>query len=168
MSLELKPDPVLARERPEDGAVVDALIEQAFGPGRLVKTAERLRETNRPLLDISFVAWCGDEAVGCVRMWPVHIGQAPAVLLGPFAVEDAWRSRGLGAELIRKACEAAGLAGHGVVLLVGDAAYFTRLGFTPVPPGQVALPGPVDGRRLLWKGLAPDALDGVQGVVRPG
>src|SRR5438105_588073 len=104
--------PPLTPERPADGPAVDGLIARAFGPGRYAKSAERLREGNRPLLDLSFVARQGGEIIGCVRMWPVRIGQTPAVLLGPFAVDPACRSQGLGAVLIRRACEAARAAGH--------------------------------------------------------
>jgi predicted N-acetyltransferase YhbS len=161
-------EPVLKAERPEDRPLVDALIDRAFGPGRFVKTAERLRERNTPRHDLSLVAWSEGEAVGCVRMWPIHVGQTPAALLGPFAVDDAWRSRGLGAQLIEEACRAAARAGLGVVLLVGDAPYFSRLGFEPAPPGRAVLPGPVDGRRVLWRALRPGALDGVEGPVRAG
>ena len=163
-----QPQPDLRAERPQDGARVGVLVEQAFGPGRLAKAAERLRETNEPLLDISLVAWAGETAVGCVRMWPVHIGETEAVLLGPFAVEDAWRSRGLGAQLIAEACEAAAGAGHGLILLVGDGAYFTKLGFEPAPAGRVTLPGPVNPRRLFWRALKPGAHEGVAGAVTPG
>ncbi len=161
-------EPVLKAERPEDLPLVDALVERAFGPGRFVKTAERLREGNTPRYDLSLIAWAGGEAVGCVRMWPIHVGQTPAVLLGPFAVEDAWRSRGLGAQLIEAACLEAERAGVGVVLLVGDAPYFGRLGFEAVPPGAAVLPGPVDGRRVLWRALRAGALDGVEGPVSAG
>jgi predicted N-acetyltransferase YhbS len=158
--------PVLRSERAQDEKRVDGLIERAFGPGRLVKTAERLRERNRPALDLSFVAWVGDEVVGCVRMWPIRIGETPAVLLGPFAVEDAWRGRGLGSDLIARACEAARDAGHRLVLLVGDAPFFTKLGFEAVPKGQVILPGPVNARRVMWRALSPGAAEGVQGLAR--
>src|ERR1700677_5034956 len=109
--------PPLVLEQAQDAEAVDALIERAFGPGRYAKAAERLREHNRPLLDISFVAWCDDDLVGCVRMWPILIGVEPAVLLGPFAVEPDWRSRGLGAALIPRACEAAKAAGHALIFL---------------------------------------------------
>jgi predicted N-acetyltransferase YhbS len=161
-------EPVLKAERPEDLPLCDALVERAFGPGRFVKTAERLRERNAPLHDLSFVAWVDDEAVGSVRMWPIHIGDSPAVLLGPFAVEDAWRSQGLGAQLIEAACEAAEAAGVGVVLLVGDAPYFGKFGFETAPHGRAVLPGPVDGGRVLWRALRPGALEGVEGAVRAG
>ena len=162
------PPPVFASERPADAALVDRLIEDAFGPGRFAKAAERLREGNRPDLDLSLVAWSGGEAIGCVRLWPIHIGATPALLLGPFAVADSRRNRGLGGELIRRACDAAQAAGHGVVLLVGDDPFFTKLGFETVSPGRVTLPGPVNPRRLLWRALKPGAVDEVQGAVIQG
>ena len=161
-------DLVLKPEGPEDMPLVDALIDQAFGPGRFVKTAERLREGNRPRRDLSLVAWAGGKAVGCVRLWPIHIGERSAVLLGPFAVDDAWRSRGLGGQLVEAACASAGRAGVDVVLLVGDAPYFEKLGFEQVPPGRAVLPGPVDPRRILWRALQPGALEGLQGPVSAG
>ncbi|HEX4199476.1 MAG TPA: N-acetyltransferase [Caulobacteraceae bacterium] len=149
--------PPLILEQAHDTAAVDALIDHAFGPGRYVKAAERLREHNRPLLDISHVAFCGGELVGCVRMWPIRIGEPPAVLLGPFAVAPDWRSRGLGAALIERACKAAKAAGHGLVLLVGDAPYFEPLGFQVVPPGRVVMPGPVDPARVMYMSFGGEA-----------
>jgi predicted N-acetyltransferase YhbS len=146
----------LARERPQDSARVQALIERAFGPGRFAKAAERLRDSNQPDLELSFVAWAGDMAVGCVRMWPILIGETPAVLLGPFAVEDAWRSQGLGGALVERACEAAEAKGHTGVLLVGDAPFFRRFGFEAAANGRALMPGPVDGGRVLWRGFSAD------------
>jgi predicted N-acetyltransferase YhbS len=148
--------PPLAPEQPKDAQAVAALIERAFGPGRYVKAAERLREHNHPLLDISHVAWFDDALVGCVRMWPIRIGARPAVLLGPFAVDEAWRSRGLGAALIQRACEAAEAAGHGLILLVGDAPLFAPHGFQVVPPGRIVMPGPVDPARVMFRAFAAD------------
>jgi predicted N-acetyltransferase YhbS len=157
--------PPIAPETLSDEPAVMALIDRAFGPGRYAKTAERLREGNRPLRDISFVARCdGGEIVGCVRMWPIRIGAAPAVLLGPFAVEEACRSLGLGAALIRRACDAARAAGHGVVLLVGDEPYYGPLGFSRAP-ASVQLPGPVDPARLLIRELRAAAAAGLEGLV---
>jgi predicted N-acetyltransferase YhbS len=155
-----------ARERLQDGPLVDDLIDRAFGPGRYAKSAERLREGNRPRLDLSLCAWDGQALVGCARQWPILIGETAAVFLGPFAVEAAWRGRGLGAALIVRADALSAEAGERLTLLVGDMAYFGQFGFAPVEPGQVALPGPVDPRRVLWRAHRPGALDGVSGKVR--
>ena len=160
--------PPLTPERPEQGGEVEGLIDVAFGPGRHAKAAERLREGNAPDLSLSRVAIEGDRVVGCSRMWPIHIGETPAILLGPFAVAPTWRSKGLGAALIAAACEAAKAAGHHLVLLVGDAPYFDKLGFAPVDRRAVSLPGPVDMRRVLVRELKPGAAEGLQGPVTPG
>ena len=153
-------------EQPSDLAAVEALVAKAFGPGRFVKTAERLRETNEPRLDLSFVAYDGERLAGCVRLWPIHIGDAPLIFLGPFAVDPDLRSQGLGARLIEIACEAAKAAGETAILLVGDLAYFNRLGFEQTDPTAIQLPGPVDRRRVLIRRFGDGAE--FQGLVRPG
>ena len=154
----------LRPERPGDAALADGLIERAFGPGRYAKGAERLREGSSPVRELSFIAWRGERAVGCVRLWPIAIGETPALLLGPFAVEEAERSGGVGAALITRACEAAAAAGHAIVLLVGDLAYFGPLGFARTR--DVRMPGPVDPGRVLACALTPGATDGLAGDVR--
>jgi predicted N-acetyltransferase YhbS len=154
----------LRRERPGDAALADGLIERAFGPGRYAKAAERLREGSSPVRELSFIAWRGERAVGCVRLWPIAIGETQALLLGPFAVEEAERSAGVGAALIARACEAAAVAGHKVVLLVGDLAYFGAMGFARTR--DVRMPGPVDPGRVLACALTPGATDDLAGDVR--
>ena len=154
----------LRPERPGDATLSDGLIKRAFGPGRYAKAAERLREGSSPVRELSFIAWRGERAVGCVRLWPIAIGETPALLLGPFAVEEAERSGGVGAALITRACEAAAAAGHAIVLLIGDLAYFGPLGFARTR--DVRMPGPVDPGRVLACALTPGATDGLAGDVR--
>lgn len=160
------PAPVLRPEQPADRPLIDALIARAFGPGRYVKAAERLRETNRPALGVSRTVWLGERLAGCVRMWPIRIGGAPALFLGPFAVEPDLRSLGLGARLIRAASQAAQAAGAPGVLLVGDAPYFSSLGYARLAGDPVILPGPVDPARVLALGFGP-APPAFAGAVTP-
>lgn len=159
--------PLIRNEEPGDAQAVAALVEQAFGPGRYAKAAERLREGNAPRLDLSFVAWAGETLAGSVRLWPVGVGGKPVVLLGPIAVDQAWRSRGLGQMLVERACEAATAAGCGAVLLVGDAPWFQRTGFSADLAKGIVMPGPVDQRRLLVRELRPGGADGLEGLARP-
>lgn len=156
MSLAQEPASLqIHAERPQDAAAVERLILAAFGPGRFAKAAERLREGRAPLLPLSFVGWDGTQAVGCVRQWAVAAGGAPAILLGPLAVDARFRSQGLGAALVEQACSAASDAGFGAVVLVGDEPYYAALGFAAAP--QLELPGPVDRRRILTRVLKPGA-----------
>jgi predicted N-acetyltransferase YhbS len=144
--------PPIRPEQPDDAPAVAALIAAAFGPGRFAKAAERLREGRRPDPALSLVAWDGGRLAGSVRLWPVTVGGAPCVFLGPIAVDLSWRGRGLGEALVEAACAAAAKAGWRAVLLVGDAPYFGRMGFEAAP--GVEMPGPVDRRRVLARTLA--------------
>ena len=168
VSLTDHPTLRLGPERDGQRRAVNALIEQAFGPGRFAKTAERLREGNKTLAHFSMVASEGDKVLGAVRLWPIRIGETPCLFLGPIAVDQAARSQGLGAELVRaslRAMEAdAGLDAK-AVLLVGEAGFFEPLGFCRVPPGAALLPGPVDARRIFWRPIRHAPLEGVQGRV---
>ncbi|WP_158912856.1 GNAT family N-acetyltransferase [Caulobacter sp. S45] len=152
-------------EQAQDAARVDALIDQAFGPGRFAKTAERLREASDQRMDLSICAWSGETLVGAVRLWSIRIGETPALFLGPIEVRPDHRRQGLAAALTERACEAGLREGDRIVLLVGGLPIFASQGFEPTPPGRVALPGPVDPRRVLWRGLVPGVLDQVQGRV---
>jgi predicted N-acetyltransferase YhbS len=144
--------PQILLETAADKAAADALIERAFGPGRLVKVSERVREIARFRPDLSFAAFQGDVLTGSVRLWDIAVGGAPLVFLGPLAVESGARNAGTGAALVNRACEAAAQAGEPCVLLVGDPPYFARMGFEPAGNG-VVLPGPVDQRRVLVRWL---------------
>lgn len=134
-------------ETPGDAAAIDDLVLAAFGPGRFAKTAERLRE--RAGIAVGFVAREGSQVVGSVRLWRIRVGATPALFLGPIAVAAEYRKGGLGAALVAACVERAGVDRTGI-LLVGDTDYFGRFGFAPAR--EVALPGPVDGHRLLWRG----------------
>lgn len=153
-------------ERPEDGPLVEALNAASFGPGRFAKTAYRLREGVAPETALSFVAVEKAALRGSVRFWPVRIGTTPALLLGPLAVQSDQRGRGIGITLMTRGMEEAKALGHRFIILVGDPPYYARVGFTPLKPGRVRFPGPVDPARILGFALFDDALDVLEGVVR--
>ena len=52
----------------------------------------------------------------------------------------------------------AGRLGHRAILLVGDAPYYARFGFSAEKTGALAMPGPYERHRFLALELAPGAL----------
>jgi predicted N-acetyltransferase YhbS len=152
----------LAPQTAADLAAIERLNERAFGPGRYARSAYRLREGVEPDASLSFVARVGTFLVGANQMTPIRCGDTPALLLGPLTVDPAFRSGGIGEALVTCSLDAA----RALVLLVGDLPYYARMGFAPVPEGQLALRGPVDPARLLYLELVAGAFAGVTGTVR--
>ena len=158
---------IVRAEQPEDAPLVEALVAKAFGPGRYAKSAYRLREGVEPEAGLSFVAVEGGILRGSVRFWPVSVGEAPALLLGPLAVQSDQRGRGIGIALMQAGIEQARALGRRAVILVGDPPYYARVGFAPLPRDSVQFPGPVDRGRILGLALADGALECLKGEVRP-
>lgn len=156
----------LHSETPQDGPLVDALVDRAFGPGRFTKVSERVREFATFAPELSVCAFSDERLMGCARMWHVRVGGVRAMFLGPFAVEQGERNAGFGARMINRACEQAALAGETHVVLVGDEPYFSRVGFAAAPGRDVRMPGPVDQRRVLVRALA-DGAGELSGLVEP-
>ena len=96
-----------------------------------------------------------------------EIGNCRALLLGPLAVDPAQKSAGIGSALMRHAIAEAARFGHCAVLLVGDAPYYARFGFSAEKTGRLAMPGPYEKHRFLALELKPGALDGANGVLKP-
>ena len=153
-------------EAPGDAAAIERLHERAFGPGRFARSSERLREEAEVDPRLCFVARVATLAVGSVRLTPILIGPARGLMLGPLAVEPAFRSRGIGRALVERALNDAASLGYTLVLLVGDEPYYARMGFRRVAPGSIVMPGPVDPMRvLLWSANDADR-EQAKGPVR--
>ncbi|MGH6742410.1 MAG: GNAT family N-acetyltransferase, partial [Bradyrhizobium sp.] len=105
--------------------------------------------------------------VGTVRLWHVSAGGKPALMLGPLAVDSRCRKLGVGAALMDHALDLARQRGHGAVILLGDAPYYNRFGFSPLKTGELSLPGPFERDRLLGLELRENALDGAWGMILP-
>jgi predicted N-acetyltransferase YhbS len=160
MSVQFSPPSALLTLKTEeiaDSPAIEALLDRAFGPGRFVKSSERVREIAEFAPELSFCAVDGETLLGSVRMWRVRVGGQAVSFLGPLAVDREQRSAGVGGLLVQRACDAARAAGEAWVVLVGDPPYFERFGFTVADAAEVRLPGPVDQRRVLALRLRSDA-----------
>jgi len=161
------PNPVTTRAAVRsDLSAISDLSARVFGPGRFVRTAYRVREGTPDISDFCRVALAGDRIIAAIRMTEIAIGgRSGALMLGPLAVDPEFANLGYGRRLIAESIEAARSAGRELVLLVGDMPYYGRLGFIPVPAGQVILPGPVNPDRLLANELIPGAVTRFRGHV---
>ena len=152
-------------EQPAHFPEIEDINEKAFGPGRFVKAAYKIREGGPHEAALSFVALDGDVVVASVRLTRIAAGDGRALLLGPLAVRPAFKNLGIGRKLVAISVDAARAAGHGIVVLVGDEPYYGPLGFQRIPRGQVTMPRPVDANRLLANEIRPGALATFRGAV---
>ncbi|MFD1344391.1 GNAT family N-acetyltransferase [Litorisediminicola beolgyonensis] len=153
----------LSRETDEDWWEVEALYDLCFAPGRTALSSYRLRDDVPPVPELCLVA--RDEARrlgGAIRYWPVRVGAAEVLLLGPVAVHPTAQGEGLGAALIQGSLERA-RGRWSRVLLVGDAPYYARFGFER--SGEIEMPPPTNPERVLTLALEPGAWDGIAGLV---
>lgn len=156
----------IRQERPGDIVARESVLDAAFGPARFAKSSERLREGRAPAAGLAFVAVDDGRVVGTVRLWSIEAGEdRAALLLGPLAVTPAAQGRGIGARLLRHALAAAAKRGHAAILLVGDAPYYGRFGFSSARTADLRMPGPYDPARLLAREIRPGALDDACGLI---
>ncbi|QND62759.1 N-acetyltransferase [Mesorhizobium loti] len=172
MSVEIlghAPAFVMVAETAADVAAREALLDRAMGPKRRKKSSEKLRRGRRPSEGLAFVARDASGGVaGTVRLWDVTLGEGgkAALLLGPLAVDPSLKNAGIGSALMRQAIAEAARLGHAAILLVGDAPYYGRFGFSAEKTGSLAMPGPYERHRLLALELVEGALDGVHGTLK--
>ena len=159
----------LMQEKPADGHEVEWLLDLAFGPGRTGLSSYQLRRGVDPVAELSIIA--RDEynsLAGAIRFWPVLIGETgdAALLLGPIAVHPTRQGEGLGALLMAESLERASASGWTRVLLVGDAPYYVRFGFSREVTRALDFPKPYNPERLLGRALVEGAFDTCSGMVR--
>jgi predicted N-acetyltransferase YhbS len=153
----------LRHEEPADLWEVEALYDLCFAPGREALSSYRLRDGVAPVAELCLVAREDGIVAGAIRYWPVRVGGAEALLLGPVAVHPTHQGEGLGGWLIRESLERARARGWARVMLVGDAPYYGRFGFARL--AAVEMPPPTNPARVLGLALVPGAWDGIAGTV---
>ena len=153
-----------------DEPLIESLLDISFGIDRRLKTSYRLREGNMAAAGLSLVV--RDEEVGIagsISFWPLAIGLkgTPALLLGPLVVNPKRQNLGVGLALMNEGLQRGKLAGHKLVILVGDAPYYARVGFQKLPEGHLTMPGAVNPDRFLYLELVESTLVEAHGLVLP-
>ena len=138
-------------ERASDVSAREALLDACFGDNRHQRTCQRLRDGRTPAAGLALSAVRDGELIGTVRLWHVSAGGRDALMLGPLAVDTDARGLGVGAALMEEALAIATARGHGAVILLGDAPYYARYGFTAEKTACLQLPGPFERERLLGR-----------------
>ncbi|SMC43321.1 N-acetyltransferase [Rhizobium sp. RU36D] len=163
---------VIDHETPADVVARETLLDRAMGADRRTKSSEKIRYGRVPAEGLALVA--RDRAghvIGTIRLWNIEAGVTrdghaiDALLLGPLAVDGAHEGKGIGSALMRAALLEARKRGHGAVLLVGDASYYERFGFSASKAQHLVMPGPFARDRFLGLELKAGWLEGAAGMI---
>lgn len=160
-------DPSLIPLDAVDPALVEALLDRAFGPDRHQRTAYLVRAGTRFLPALSFAAIAGpagdEQLVGTIQAWPVALTDPagrrhPMLMVGPVAVAPERQNEGFGRALLAAFTGALDPAAPLPQMLIGDPEYYGRFGFEAGPARGWQLPGPFERRRLLVRAPNPAIL----------
>lgn len=138
-----------------DPALVEELLDAAFGEQRHARTAYRIRTGVEWLQPLSFAALDEDEyLVGTIQLWPVALTDPdgrphPLLMVGPVAVMPDRQGEGYGKALMSAALGAIDPEAALPQVLIGDEDYYDSWGFSAANTGGWSCPGPWDPERLL-------------------
>ena len=153
--------------------LIEQLLDRAFGPERLARTAYRMREGTHWLEALSFAALDEDDfLVGTIQVWPIALSDPkgrphPMLMIGPVAVLPEHQGEGFGKALMLATLEAIGADAQLPQVMIGDPDYYGRFfGFTAEHTSGWHCPGPNDPARLLTRCANPAVLP-AEGMLGP-
>ena len=148
-----------------DPALVEELLDRAFGPERHKRTAYKVRDGMDWLPSLSFAAIdAAEHLVGTIQCWPVALTDPvgrkhPLIMVGPVAVLPEAQGLGYGQALMSAAIAALDPRAPLPQVMIGDPEYYGRFwGFSGAHTGGWTLPGPYEQRRLLARTSNPAVL----------
>ncbi|GAA0282166.1 N-acetyltransferase [Alteraurantiacibacter aestuarii] len=147
-----------------DPALVEQLLDRAFGPDRHKRTAYKVREGTQCLPALSFAALDQDDMlVGTIQAFPVALTDPagrphPMLMIGPVAVLPERQGEGFGRALMAAQAGALDPASPLPQMLIGDADYYARFGFSADHTAGWKMPGPWEPERLLARSQNPAIL----------
>ena len=125
---------IVRREQAGDEAAIAAVTGAAFGGMGAVEVGlvDALRASEAWIRPLSLVA-VGDSGalVGHVVCTRGHVGDEPALGLGPLSVHPDHQRRGVGSALMHAVLAAADALDEPLVVLLGSPTYYGRFGFRP-------------------------------------
>ena len=146
-----------------DPALVENLLDAAFGKQRIERTAYKVREGMEMLegLSLAAVDMAENELLGSLQCWPTALTDEtgkkyPMIMVGPVAVHPDCQRQGIGQAMITALINELHEDESLPLVMIGDPIYYDRFfGFSPERTSGWTLPGPWDPERLLVR--APKA-----------
>ena len=135
--------PDIVRHSACDTHAVESLLDAAFGEDRKHRTAYMLRDGMTAIGALSFGLAADAALIGSIQCWPVEIvgdddiKAVPLILVGPVAVHPQAQNKGHGQMLMEAMLKASIAEGNPPLVMIGDAEYYGRFGFSARANGRM-------------------------------
>jgi putative acetyltransferase len=161
----MQPEPTIRPESTDDIPGIRAVVTEAFGRAGEADLVDALRATGA--LSVSAVATMGTAVVGHVAFSPITINDRHSALaLAPVAVAPRFQRQGIGAALIRWGLIECQRLRCGVIVVLGEPAYYHRFGFVTSSMYGITCPFPVPEDAYMVLELSAGAAKYCGGMVR--
>nr|WP_243108396.1 N-acetyltransferase [Maliibacterium massiliense] len=152
----------IRQETPQDFDAVYALVKRAFAQaphrdGHEQDLVAALRSSDAFVPALSLVAASGDQLIGHVLFTEARVDNQPVLALAPLSVLPAYQRQGVGTALLREGHRIASALGYGYSVVLGDAAYYPRVGYAPAALLGIRAPFDVPAENFMAIRLRADA-----------
>jgi predicted N-acetyltransferase YhbS len=120
---------VIREEKKLDNKKILLLEENVLGPGRYARPIFRLRDGLIPNKKYSRVYYKDNKIVGSVRYFNCKIKDQNGLILGPLIVDQRFKNRGIGRELVNKSISDINSKNINFIILIGELNYYEQFGF---------------------------------------
>jgi putative acetyltransferase len=145
---------LVRRERTTDVPTIADIHRAAFKGEVEAGLVTALRASDAWLPPLSLVAELDGRVVGHVVCTRAHVGDVPALGLGPLGVDPAVQKAGVGGALMHAVLGAADALDEPVVVLLGHTDYYPRFGFEPASTFGITPPAPEWGEHFQARPLS--------------
>lgn len=128
----------------------------AFHTAEEADLVDALRDDPAWIPDLSVVATDEERLIGHALFTRCHIGDVPALCLGPCSVLPTYQRFGAGSAAVRFGLQAAKRLGEEFVVVLGHPSYYPRFGFTRASEAGIRLSIEVPDEALMARSLDPD------------
>lgn len=120
---------MIREEKKSDNKKIFLLEKVVLGPGRYARPSFRLRENLEHNVKYSKIYCKGQKIIGSIRYFNCKIENNSGLMLGPLIVDQKFKGRGIGKELVNKSMVAVNEKNIDFIILIGEFDYYGQFGF---------------------------------------
>ena len=120
---------MIREEKKTDNKKIFLLEEDVLGPGRYARPSFRLRENLEHNIKFSKVCCQCQKIIGSIRFFNCQIQNNRGLMLGPLIVDQKFKGRGIGKELVNNSISSIDKKNIDFIILIGEFDYYRQFGF---------------------------------------